>query len=65
MKSSKKIDENIHAGHRWTSLTVSIRVENCSPWVREQAGDFYDAGIKKLVPRLIKGIVIHSDYVKK
>jgi hypothetical protein len=21
-------------------------------WLREQAGDFYDAGIKKLVPRL-------------
>jgi hypothetical protein len=21
--------------------------KNCSPWLREQAGEFYDAGIKK------------------
>jgi hypothetical protein len=34
-------------------------------WLREQAGDFYDAGIKKLVPRLTKCIAIHGDYVEK
>jgi hypothetical protein len=34
-------------------------------WLREQAGDFYDAGIKKLVPRLTKFIAIHGDYVEK
>jgi hypothetical protein len=28
---------------------------------KEQAGDFYDAGIKKLVPRLTKCIAIHGD----
>jgi hypothetical protein len=31
----------------------------------EQAGDFYDAGVKKLVPRLTKCIAIHGDYVEK
>jgi hypothetical protein len=34
-------------------------------WLEEQAGNFYDAGIKKLVPRLTKCIAIHDDYVKK
>jgi hypothetical protein len=34
-------------------------------WLREQAGDFYDTGIKKLVPRLAKCIAIHDDYVEK
>jgi hypothetical protein len=34
-------------------------------WLREQAADFYDAGIKKLVPRLTKCIAIHGDYVEK
>jgi hypothetical protein len=34
-------------------------------WLREQAGDFYEAGIKKLVPTLTKCIVIHGDYVEK
>jgi hypothetical protein len=35
-------------------------------WLREQAGDFYDAGIKKkLVPRLTKCIATHGDYVEK
>jgi hypothetical protein len=33
-------------------------------WLREQAGNFYDAGIKKLVLRLTKCIAIHGDYVK-
>jgi hypothetical protein len=33
--------------------------------LREQAGDFYDAGIKKLVPRLIKCIAIRGDYAEK
>jgi hypothetical protein len=34
-------------------------------WLREQTGDFYDAGIIKLVPRLTKCIAIHGDYVEK
>jgi hypothetical protein len=35
-------------------------------WLREQAGDFYDAGIKKLDPSLTKCIAIHhGDYVEK
>jgi hypothetical protein len=34
-------------------------------WLREQAGDFYDAGIKKLIPRLTKCSVIHGNYVGK
>jgi hypothetical protein len=33
-------------------------------WLREQAGDFHDAGIKKHVPRLTKCIAIHGDYVE-
>jgi hypothetical protein len=32
-------------------------------WLREQAGDFYNAGIRKLVPTLTKCIAIHGDYV--
>jgi hypothetical protein len=27
--------------------------------------DFYDAGIKELLPRLTKCIAIHDDYVEK
>jgi hypothetical protein len=39
---------------------------NWSPWLREQVGNFYDAGIKKkLIPRLTKCIAIHGDYVEK
>jgi hypothetical protein len=34
-------------------------------WLREQVGDFYDARIKKLIPRFIKSIAIHGDYVEK
>jgi hypothetical protein len=30
-------------------------------WLREQEGGFYDAAIKKLVPRLTKFIAIHGD----
>jgi hypothetical protein len=44
---------------------MSRSLENCSPWLREQVGDFYDAGIKKLVPWLTKYIAIHCDYVEK
>jgi hypothetical protein len=39
--------------------------KNCSPWLRKQAGDFYDAGKKELVSRVIKSIAIHGDYVEK
>jgi hypothetical protein len=34
-------------------------------WLKEQADDFYDAGIKNLFPRLIKYIAIHGEYVEK
>jgi hypothetical protein len=34
-------------------------------WLREYAGEFYDAGIKKFVPRLTKFTAIHGDYVEK
>jgi hypothetical protein len=34
-------------------------------WLREQSGNFYDAEIKNLVPRLTKRIAIHGDYVEK
>jgi hypothetical protein len=34
-------------------------------WLREQAGDFYDVGIKKLIPRLTNSIAIHGEYVEK
>jgi hypothetical protein len=34
-------------------------------WLREQAGDFHEAEIKKFLPRLTKCIVIHGDYVEK
>jgi hypothetical protein len=44
---------------------MSRSVKNCSPWLREQVGDFYDAGIDKLVPRLTKCIAVHGDYVEK
>lgn len=30
--------------------------------LREQAGDFYDVGTKKLVPRLTKCIEVHGEY---
>jgi hypothetical protein len=45
---------------------MSRIVKNSSPWLREQAGDFYDVGIKKLVvPRLTKCIAIPGDCVEK
>jgi hypothetical protein len=34
-------------------------------WLREQAGDFYDTGIKKLIPWLSKCNAIHDDCVVK
>jgi hypothetical protein len=34
-------------------------------WLREQAEDLYDAGIRKLVLRLTKCIAIHGDYAEK
>jgi hypothetical protein len=43
---------------------MSRGVKNCSPWIREQAGDFYGAEIKKLVHRLTNCIAIHGDYVE-
>jgi hypothetical protein len=42
-----------------------MRFKMVITWLREQVGDFYDAGIKKLVPRLSKRIVIPGDYVEK
>jgi transposase len=34
-------------------------------WLREQAGDFYNAGIKQLISRLTKCNAIHGDYAEK
>jgi hypothetical protein len=34
-------------------------------WLREQAGDFYNTSIKKLVLRLTRCIAIHGDNVEK
>jgi hypothetical protein len=34
-------------------------------WFREQAADFYDSGIQKLVPRLNKYLDFAGDYVEK
>jgi hypothetical protein len=34
-------------------------------WLRGQAGDFYDTGIKKLVSRLTKCIAVHGHFVEK
>jgi hypothetical protein len=34
-------------------------------WLRQQARDFYDIGINKLVPTSSKCIAIHSDYAEK
>jgi hypothetical protein len=34
-------------------------------WPHEQAAEFYDTRIKKLVPRLKKCIEKHGDYVEK
>jgi hypothetical protein len=44
---------------------MSRSVKNCSPWLREQAGNFYDAGINTLIPWLTKCIAIHGDYAEK
>jgi hypothetical protein len=45
--------------------TMSRIVKKCSPWIREQAGDFYEAVLKKKVLRLTKCIASHGDYVEK
>jgi hypothetical protein len=42
-----------------------IRFKTVMTWPREGAEDFYDAGIKRLVPRLTKCIAIHGDYDEK
>jgi hypothetical protein len=34
-------------------------------WITEQAGDFHNAGIKKIIPTLTKCIMIHGEYVEK
>jgi len=34
-------------------------------WTKEMAGEFYEEGIKKLVPRLTKCIEREGDYVEK
>jgi hypothetical protein len=33
-------------------------------WLREQAGDFYDTGIKELLLKLPKCIAIHGNYAE-
>ena len=39
--------------------------EEVMTWFKEQAADFYDSGIQKLVPRLIKCLDNAGDYVGK
>jgi hypothetical protein len=65
----QRIDENIRTDR---CLTIDELHQQCPevlrtvPHEREQAGDFYNAGIKKkLVSRLTKCIAIHGDYAEK
>ena len=39
--------------------------EEVMTWFKEQAADFYDSGIQKLVPRLNKCLENAGDYVEK
>jgi hypothetical protein len=39
--------------------------EEVMTWFREQAADFYDSGIQKLVPRIYKCLDNAGDYVEK
>jgi hypothetical protein len=39
--------------------------EEVITWFEEQAADFYDSGIQKLVPRLNKCLDNAGDYVEK
>jgi len=39
--------------------------EEVMTWFKELAGDFYDSGIQKLVPRLKKCLDNFGDYVEK
>jgi hypothetical protein len=39
--------------------------EEVMTWFKVQAADFYDSGIQKLVPRLIKYLDNAGDYVEK
>ena len=39
--------------------------EEVTTWFKGQAADFYDSGIQKLVPRLIKCLDNAGDYVEK
>jgi len=39
--------------------------EEVMTWFKEQAVDFYDSGIQKLVPRLNKCLDNGGDYVEK
>jgi hypothetical protein len=45
--------------------TVDEVQEAVMTWFKEQAADFYDSGIQKLVPRLNKCLESAGDYVKK
>jgi hypothetical protein len=58
--------EDCHADRRLTidELYQQCPEESCSPWLREQAGEFCATGIKKPDPRLTKCIAIHGDYVE-
>jgi hypothetical protein len=39
--------------------------EEVMMWLKEQTADFYDSGIRKLVPRLNKYLDSAGDYVEK
>lgn len=40
-------------------------MEEVNKWTKEVAGEFYDQGIKKLIPRLTTCIERDGDYVEK
>jgi hypothetical protein len=50
----------------FTTLLNPVEVqEEVMTWFKEQATDFYDSGIQKLVPRLNKCLDNAGDYVEK
>lgn len=57
-----KLKEYLGGKHFSDDDEVKIEAEN---WLKGVARDFYDTGIKKLVPRLEKCIELNGDFVEK
>jgi len=53
------------SSHSWIQATVTAVQEEVMTLFKEQAADFYDSGIQKLVPRVIKCLDNVGDYVEK